>query len=738
MLLRGPCLTFEAGIRFNCYQVKPLPLKYDAFISYSHHRDSDFAPSLEKALEQFAKPTFKRRALDVFRDSNDLSASPDLWGKIEDGLSASDYFILLASPEAAQSRWCAKEVDFWKKTKSVSHFLIALTDGEIVWDEETSDFDWSRTDAIPRNLSGYFVNEPLYVDFRSYTGSGNLDLDNAEFKDRVVPLAATIHGKSVGDMVGEDLRQHRRTIRIRNGAIVALSFLLLCAGGLALYAFQQRNIAEQQTQIANAQKTIAEEEKGRAEREALRLKASNYLARAQALSFTDKTRALNVAYEGYLFADAEGLATEEISTFLMKLLHDPNPMYTSEDISFPEVGKQGFPAESRSFDGNSLRIESDRYWDSIVLSRADGNTVRVRDGNFGDAINHLGFSPSGNLVLARDGEVPQPGETQDVTYSLVAIDLEGEILARSSAYLGNGVMGGEQQAKILYDASESYVLSLSGYNPNRTARLRYLNHDADRQLSNSDQQVTDIAANRNREEVAYATSTGQVRFFSFENGRLAFEWSVAGHAGQPVTSIVFTDDGKYLRSESRDFVHVWPVHGAYRGVLSPVLEDVSVASSVQFPGDGKLRQFGDFYIDEEPFRFEYVSPSGEITGFDSIVNYTTAKDPDGRFIGQAFTLSSPDGSYTFMKNGIHNKAGELIAPMNVDFTLDAHHHYSHVAFSNDSRYMLVIDSKMSLADSQRVKVFCLDLDEIIDRVMSQPERFGVIFQSVAASANSET
>ena len=64
-------------------------MKYNAFISYSHAADSDLAPKLERALEQFAKPAFKRRALKFFRDSNDLSASPDLWGKIEEGLHQS-------------------------------------------------------------------------------------------------------------------------------------------------------------------------------------------------------------------------------------------------------------------------------------------------------------------------------------------------------------------------------------------------------------------------------------------------------------------------------------------------------------------------------------------------------------------------------------------------------------------------------------------------------------------------
>jgi hypothetical protein len=48
---------------------------HDAFISYSHAADGEFAPRLETALQRFAKPWFKLRALDVFRDAANLNLS---------------------------------------------------------------------------------------------------------------------------------------------------------------------------------------------------------------------------------------------------------------------------------------------------------------------------------------------------------------------------------------------------------------------------------------------------------------------------------------------------------------------------------------------------------------------------------------------------------------------------------------------------------------------------------------
>jgi hypothetical protein len=281
-------------------------MKYNAFISYSHRQDSKLAPCLETALEKFAKPTFKRRALEIFRDSNNLSASPDLWGKIEEGLDGSEYFIFLASPTAAQSRWCKKEVDHWLKTKSIDQFLVVITEGELVWDEEASDFDWTKTTALPRNLSGAFKNDPLYIDFRGDPPEEELTLDHPEFKDKLVHLAATIHGMAVGDMVGEAVKQHKRTMRIRNAAIIALSTLLVAAVLLSIYATHQKNVAESET------------------RKAL---LSNYISGSQAQLAENPTKSLRLAEYAYRFAKKNELPTKEAAEQLIKVFYSGYGFY---------------------------------------------------------------------------------------------------------------------------------------------------------------------------------------------------------------------------------------------------------------------------------------------------------------------------------------------------------------------------------------------------------------------------
>lgn len=239
-------------------------MTHAAFISYSHERDGALAASLETALEGFAKPLFRRRALNIFRDASELSTSPHLWASIEANLAASKYFILMASPASAESRWCRKEVAYWMEHKPMDRFLIVLTDGELVWDEEAGDFHWDTTDAIPDILAGSFAGEPLFVDCRQPIPEEQQHFKNPEFERIVVQLAATLHGRKAEDMMGEAARQHRRNLRIRNSAIGVLSLLTLVASGMFVYANGQRADAEQAT--AQAQDLLQLTLRGRGQR----------------------------------------------------------------------------------------------------------------------------------------------------------------------------------------------------------------------------------------------------------------------------------------------------------------------------------------------------------------------------------------------------------------------------------------------------------------------------------------
>ena len=228
-------------------------MRYDAFISYSHAADNAAAPALQAALHAFARPWNQMRAMRVFRDQTSLAASPELWPAIEAALADSRWLLLMASPEAAGSRWVAREIDWWLKNRSASTLLIVLTGGALAWDEATGDFDWPRTTCLPRQaLGGHLAGEPLWVDLSWAKSADVLTLRHARFRQAVLDVAAPLHGRPKDELDGDDVRRFAQVQRLRAGAIAALVGLTVLAAAAAWVATEQRNEARRQATIAQA------------------------------------------------------------------------------------------------------------------------------------------------------------------------------------------------------------------------------------------------------------------------------------------------------------------------------------------------------------------------------------------------------------------------------------------------------------------------------------------------------
>ena len=108
-------------------------------------------------------------ALRVFRDTTDLSANPNLWGRVTDAMDRSRYLIVVLSPRAAKSDWVNREVAHWLERRGPDQLLIVLAEGHLQWDEATQRFDPDRSDAalpVLKELKepGVLPTEPLYVD----------------------------------------------------------------------------------------------------------------------------------------------------------------------------------------------------------------------------------------------------------------------------------------------------------------------------------------------------------------------------------------------------------------------------------------------------------------------------------------------------------------------------------------------------------------------------------------------
>jgi hypothetical protein len=216
---------------------------YHAFISYSHAADGKLVPALQVALEQYAKPWYRRRALHVFRDETNLSANPHLWQSILDNLSQAEWFILMASPDAAESKWVRREVEWWLEHRASSRILMVLTEGEVQWNENACDFDWERTTAIPQVLQAKFSGEAFIVRLQWAKSENSLTLQHTKFRQAVLQVAAPIHGLSPDEMDGEAVRIHRKNIGLAATLIAALVIMVGAAAWQWWEALQQKNAA---------------------------------------------------------------------------------------------------------------------------------------------------------------------------------------------------------------------------------------------------------------------------------------------------------------------------------------------------------------------------------------------------------------------------------------------------------------------------------------------------------------
>jgi hypothetical protein len=271
-------------------------------MSYSHALDGVLAPAVQKCLHQLARPWNRPRALRVFRDKTNLPLTDDLWMEIESALAQSRYFILLASPPAAESRWVARELAWWKEHHGPSRILVVLTDGEIVWDDGRADFDWHRTTALPGQMAAWFPAEPLWIDLR-WARKENLSVRHSRFRREIAALAAPVHGTSPDELENEDLRQHRKVRLFTRAAAAALAGLgvLAFAGGVTAVV-QWRHAVDRQQAAEAAQRRTAVE---------------SLLARADAARDDDPRAALRYG----LAADAIAPSGATTSNLLDTLTH---------------------------------------------------------------------------------------------------------------------------------------------------------------------------------------------------------------------------------------------------------------------------------------------------------------------------------------------------------------------------------------------------------------------------------
>ncbi|MEV6216075.1 TIR domain-containing protein [Nocardia sp. NPDC051833] len=373
------------------------PPTYDAFLSYSH-ADRAIAAGIQRGLHRIGRRVGRLHALRVFRDATDLTASPDLWGKVAEAMDQARYCIVVLSPHSAASEWVDREIAYWLRTRGPEHLLFVVAGGQVKWDRELHRFDPDRsTVALPvLTEPGALPTEPLYVDV---TEDAPWDPRAALFREKLTDLAAPIHGKPKYELAGEDLREQRRFRRLRRAAVAGLVLLTVLALIAAFVAVDRQREAVRQRNQAIGLRLVSDTESmlaGARPRDDVRAIQQTLAARQITPDFD----------EGALLRT---LNAEAAVDKIVRTGKPYDPFYLPEDFQVladyirtvkPDMGIAFSPAGDRIL---TIGIEM-RLWDAATGSRIDRDFEASSLGS--RAVFAAAFSPDGRRIAAATGDGP--------------------------------------------------------------------------------------------------------------------------------------------------------------------------------------------------------------------------------------------------------------------------------------------------------------------------------------------
>ncbi len=232
-----------------------VPLRYAAFISYSH-RDRDAAQWLHRAIETYRPPpgVVPRSDLSglrpIFLDRAELPTSADLAASVREALSASRFLIVVCSPAAAQSPWVNEEIRYFKSLGREEHVLALVVAGEPA--RAAGDPDDCLPPALRYRIGqdGAITQtagaEPLAADIRPGADERRTALLKIVAGMLHVPLDTLVRRDSA--------RRQRRLLQFAAAALAGcLAFAVI-----SVVAVQSRNDAVRQRRLAVQQSLTAQ------------------------------------------------------------------------------------------------------------------------------------------------------------------------------------------------------------------------------------------------------------------------------------------------------------------------------------------------------------------------------------------------------------------------------------------------------------------------------------------------
>ena len=541
---------------------------YKAFVSYSHQSDERLAATLKSSLSSFAKPWYRLRSMQIFQDKTSLSASPALWTSIEQALSQSEFFLLLASPASAESRWVQQELHWWIQNRSVEKLIICLTDGEILWDNKTGDFNWEKTNAISRNLQGVFPAEPLYADFRIPKAVGRWADSDPTYRAALLDVAAPLLGRPKDELDGEDIRLHRRAKHIA-WTIAALIVLLamIAAAGLTM-ARQRQKIAASRALASEAVSHVTDRSLALLLSIESRRIADTVESRRSLLTSSQRLPSVEAFLWGHSDAVTKAVFSPD-GKIVISAGWDNRIIFwstaTHRPIGQPLSTGRGLVSVAFNADGSQFAFSS---YGSVVIRETASRKPPCPPFTANEEFVHVGFSSDGKLIAATTGAYgghPSMVYVWNIaSHQLIGNPIPGSTLAFDPQ--DSHLAIGQFEKLILYDlrANRIFHLPLEGLTRN----------------------IDSIAFSRDGTLVAAGSEDGTIAVWDVQNQELLGTLSGSPNA---VNALLFDPAGGHIISGSRDgSITIWDL-ATFKAIDTPLRSlGASISSMLLLPSGDLL------------------------------------------------------------------------------------------------------------------------------------------------------
>ena len=225
------------------------PVRYDAFISYSHSEPDAFvAGKLHTMLEHYKVPkkiqeiSGKKKIERVFRDREELPLSANLAMGICEALENSEYLIVICSPRSVKSEWVQREIEAFLLTHTKDKVLTLLAEGEpevafpdsLCYEEKILHRPDGKAETVRERI------EPMAADVR---GADHREIEK-KLKEEFLRILAPMLGCTY-----DELKQRHRDYMFRR-VIAGVSAAAVLAVGVTAFTLYQAAKTEAQYQEA--------------------------------------------------------------------------------------------------------------------------------------------------------------------------------------------------------------------------------------------------------------------------------------------------------------------------------------------------------------------------------------------------------------------------------------------------------------------------------------------------------